>query len=86
MRTTGFKSTFNIDIDGSNFDLHYTYEPGERETRQDPGFDPYVVVDKVYIDAEDQNGHLVKVNVAPFIDVEVDYEWICEQILESLKK
>jgi len=81
-----FKDVFNIDIYGLDFDLHYTYEPGEKETRLDPGFDPYVVIDKVMIAAEDINGNMVEVNVAPFIDVEIDYDWMCEQILESLKK
>jgi hypothetical protein len=86
MRTIGFKSTFSVDIDGSDFELHYTFELGERETRVDPGCDPFVTIDKVFIDAEDEDGNSVKVNVAPFIDVEMDYEWMCEQILESLKK
>ena len=86
MKTISFKDTFCIEIDGSEFNLHYTYEPGEKETRIDPGFDPYVVIDKVMIDAEDKNGNLVEVNVAPFIDVEIDYDWMCEQILETLKE
>ena len=63
MRTIGFKDTYSIDIDGSDFDLHYTFEPGERETRMD----------------------MVEVDVSSFIDVDMDYEWMCEQILESLK-
>jgi len=82
----GFKNTYTIDIDGSDFELHYTYEPGERETRMDPGCDPFVVIDKVMINTEDHNGNLVWVNVAPFIDVEMDYDWMCEKILESLKE
>ena len=86
MRTVGFKSTFSVDIDGSDFELHYTFEPGEKETRLDPGFDSYVVIDKVMITAEDINGNMVEVNVAPFIDVEIDYDWMSEQILESLKE
>ena len=86
MRIIGFKDTYSIDIDGSNFDLHYTYEPGERETRMEPGCDPFVTIDKVMIHAEDKDGNLVEVNVAPFMDVELDYDWMCEQILESLKE
>ena len=41
IRTVSFKDTFEIDIDGSDFNLHYTYDPGERETRMEPGCDPY---------------------------------------------
>ena len=86
MRTIGFKDTYNIDIDGSDFNLHYTFEPGERETRMEPGCDPYVTIDKVMISAPDKDGNLVEVDVSSFIDVEIDYDWMCEQILESLKK
>tara|TARA_R110001592_G_scaffold262257_1_gene527296 strand:- start:20 stop:283 length:264 start_codon:yes stop_codon:yes gene_type:complete len=86
MRTIGFKDTYNIEIDGSDFNLHYTFEPGERETRMEPGCDPYVTIDKVMISAPDKDGNLVEVDVSSFIDVEIDYDWMCEQILESLKK
>ena len=85
MRTIGFKDTYSKDIDGSDFDLHYTFEPGERETRMEPGCDPYVTIDKVMISTPDKDGNMVEVDVSSFIDVDMDYEWMCEQILESLK-
>ena len=85
MRTIGFKDTYNIEIDGSDFDLHYTFEPGERETRIDPGCDPFVTIDKVMITVPDINENMVEIDVSSFIDVDMDYEWMCEQILESLK-
>ena len=86
MRTVSFKDTFEIDIDGSDFNLHYTYDPGERETRMEPGCDPYVTIDKVMISAPDINGNMVLVDVASFIDVSMDYDWMCEQILETLNE
>ena len=86
MRTIGFKDTFCIDIDGSDFNLHYTFEPGERETRMEPGCDPYVTIDKVMIHAPDKNGNMIEVDVSSFIDVDMDYDWMCEQILESLNE
>jgi hypothetical protein len=86
MRTIGFKDTFEIEFSGSEFTIHYTYEPGERETRIDPGCDPYVTIDKVMIYAPDKNGNMIEVDISSFIDVELDYDWMCEQILESLKK
>ena len=75
----------NIDWDGSDLEFHCTYEPGERETRIDPGCDPFVAVNKIFIVTEDQNGNDVKVNVAPFIHVEIDEDSIAEDILENLK-
>ena len=65
-----------------------TYEPGEKETRMDPGSDPIIIIDKVMVDVDDINGNLVKVDISKFIDVlsDIDYDWAGEQILESLKK
>jgi len=83
-RVYSFKDTHTIEIDGSDFNLHYTFEPAERETREEPGCSAMVVIDKVMIHAEDKNGNLVEVNVAPFIDVDMDYDFMCEQILETI--
>tara|TARA_R110000787_G_scaffold77020_3_gene169537 strand:- start:6 stop:266 length:261 start_codon:yes stop_codon:yes gene_type:complete len=86
MRTVSFKDTFEIDIDGSDFNLHYTYDPGERETRMEPGCDPYVTINKVMINLADKNGNMIEVDVSSIIDIDMDYDWMCEQILESLNE
>ena len=33
------KDTFNVDIDGCDIEFEFTYEHGEKETREDPGTD-----------------------------------------------
>ena len=80
-----YRGVEEIEIDGVDFEIEFTYEPGERETRIDPGCDPFVAINKIFIVTEDQNGNDVKVNVAPFIHVEIDEESIAEDILENLK-
>ena len=52
-----YRDTKEIEIDGVDFEVEFTFEAAERQTYLDPGSDAFVVINKMFIIAEDQNGN-----------------------------
>ena len=80
-----YRDTKEIEIDGVDFEVEFTFEAAERQTYLDPGSDAFVVINKMFVTTEDQNGNDVKIDIAPYLHVEVDEESLAEDILEDLK-
>lgn len=80
-----YRDTKEIEIDGVDFEVEFTFEAAERQTYLDPGSDAFVVINKMFVTTEDQNGNDVKIDIAPYLHVEIDEESLAEDILENLK-
>ena len=78
---------YDVDIDDRMFHIIYEYEPGEKETRMDPGFNSYISVKKVCTYLEDLKGSFICVDVKPMLEEFDEYneEAVAEEILEHLK-
>ncbi|MCP3941089.1 MAG: hypothetical protein GY710_06355 [Desulfobacteraceae bacterium] len=43
----------SLNIDGHDFDIDYFTEEGQKETNEQPGFEPYVCIDHVFENGDD---------------------------------
>ena len=75
----------NIEWDGSELEVHCTYEPAEDATRDHPGTDISVDVTKVMMILPDKNDNMVLVNIIDTICMDIDYDTIIETIIEDIK-
>lgn len=75
----------NIDWDGSDLEFHCTYEPGERETRDHPGSDLSINIEKVLMTLPDKNDNMVNVDVLGILDFDIDFEEVLETIKEEIE-
>ena len=80
------RDTFNVEIDGCDIDFEYTYELGEPETRDHPGTSTSVDIQHAWMYLADKDGNTVKVDVMGLLDVECDYDWLQEQIIENVNE
>ena len=78
------KDTFNVDIDGCDIEFEFTYEHGEKETREDPGTDTSIDIKHAWMNLADKNVNYVNVDVMGILDLECDYDWLQEQITEYI--
>ena len=80
------KDTYSVEIDGCDIDFEYTYELGEKETRDDPGTDTSIDIKHAWMHLADKNGNMVNVDVMGILDLECDYDWLQEQIVEYIEE
>lgn len=82
---SSYKWHTNIDWDGSDLQFHCTYEPGEKETRDDPGTDISINIEKVLMTLPDKNDNMVTVDVLGILDFDIDFDVVLETIKEEIE-
>ena len=81
------KDKITIKINEHNVDFEYTYELGEKETRNDPGTDISFTILAAWMPLVDNTGKLHTVNVLDVLDVYEEYEFwkVEEKIINYIK-
>ena len=81
------KDKITIKISEHNVDFEYTYELGERETRDHPGTDVSITILAAWMPLVDKNGNLNTVDVLNVLDMYEEYEFwkVEEKIINYIK-
>tara|TARA_B110000967_G_scaffold199304_1_gene233546 strand:- start:846 stop:1118 length:273 start_codon:yes stop_codon:yes gene_type:complete len=77
---------FYTDLDGINIEFEYTYELGEKETRDDPGTDTSIDIKHAWAYLPNKVGRPKKVDIMTILDIDCDYDWLQETIIETVNE
>ena len=81
------RDTYDVEIDGCDIEFEYTYELGEKETRDDPGTGTSVDIKHAWMNLSmHKTGGYAKVDVLGVLDVECDYDRLQEQVIKNVNE